>query len=101
MKLTISGRTAYLDPDAATDKIEAYSAAAWVENVGLSSLYIDCGQLDIFVHENVEYASRFVVANIPTECHIYPGLPHGFEVFAPLSVTQQAVANRDRAVMSF
>jgi acetyl esterase/lipase len=74
----LTGWTAYLDPDATTDKIEAYSAAALVENVGLPSLYIDCGQLDMFVHENVEYVSRFVVANIPTECHIYPGLPHGF-----------------------
>jgi acetyl esterase/lipase len=56
----------------------------------------------MFVNECIEYASRFVAANINTECHIYPGLPHGFEAFAPQSkVTQQAMANRDKAVLSF
>lgn len=40
--------------------------------------------------------------NVPTECHVYPGLLHGFEAFAPLAgVTRQAIANRDRAMMSF
>lgn len=99
----ITGWTAYLGSDAGTDKIEAYAAPARAKDVaGLPPLYLDCPQLDIFVHEGLEYARRFVAANIPTECHIYPGLPHGFEAFAPLAgVTQQAVANRDRAMISF
>lgn len=99
----ITGWMAYLGPDAGTDKIEAYAAPARVESVvGLPPLYLDCPQLDIFVHEGLEYVRRFVAADIPTECHIYPGLPHGFEAFAPLSgATQQAIANRDRAMTSF
>lgn len=99
----ITGWTAYLGPDAGTDKIEAYAAPGRVESVaGLPPLYLDCPQLDIFVHEGLEYVRKFVTANIPTECHIYPGLPHGFEAFAPLAgVTQQLIANRDRAMRSF
>ncbi|KAJ6126352.1 hypothetical protein N7523_001964 [Penicillium sp. IBT 18751x] len=99
----ITGWTAYLGSDAGTGHFEAGAAPARVESVkGLPSLYIDCGQLDMFVNECIEYASRFVAAKINTECHIYPGLPHGFEAFAPQSkVTQQAMANRDKAVLSF
>ncbi|OOQ90593.1 arylesterase/monooxygenase [Penicillium brasilianum] len=99
----ITGWTAYVGSDAGTDKIDAYAAPARVESViGLPPLYLDCPQLDIFVHEGLEYVRKFVKANVPTECHIYPGLPHGFEAFSPLAgVTQQAIDNRDRAMSSF
>lgn len=99
----ITGWTAYLGPRAGTGHFEATAAAARVESVEeLPPLYIDSGQLDLFGLESIEYARRFMAANINTECHIYPGLPHGFEAFAPLSkVTQQVTANRDKAVMSF
>lgn len=99
----VTGWVAYLGPDAGTDRIEAYAAPARVKDVaGLPPLYLDCPQLDIFVHEGLEYVRKFVAGNIPTECHIYPGLPHGFEAFGPSAgVTQQAIANRDRAMISF
>ncbi|KAJ5668661.1 hypothetical protein N7462_009731 [Penicillium macrosclerotiorum] len=99
----ITGWTAYLGPDAGTDKINADAAPARAGSVvGLPPLYLDCPQLDMFVQESLEYARRFVASNIPTECHIYPGLPHGFEALAPLAtVTRQAIANRDRAMTTF
>jgi acetyl esterase/lipase len=99
----ITGWTAYLGPDVGGDQIVPYAAPARVESVeGLPALYLDCPQLDMFVHEGMEYARRFVAANIPTECHIYPGLPHGFEALASgASLTKQAIANRYKAMTSF
>lgn len=99
----ITGWTAYLGTDRATDRVEAYSAPARVESVeGLPPLYLDCGQLDLFVHEDLEYARRFVAANIPVDLHIYPGLPHGFEAFcAGTDVTRRAYENRYKAMLSF
>ncbi|KAJ5083892.1 hypothetical protein NUU61_008471 [Penicillium alfredii] len=98
----ITGWTAYLGSNA-SDHIVPYAAPARVESVaGLPPLYIDCPQLDIFVHEGLEYAQRFVEANIPTECHLYPGMPHGFEALAPrASVTQRAIENRYKAMLTF
>ncbi|KAJ5637757.1 hypothetical protein N7490_007636 [Penicillium lividum] len=98
-----TGWTAYIGPDAGTDKVDSYAAPARVQNVeGLPSLYLDCGQLDIFVHEGLDYARRFVAANISTECHLYPGLPHGFEAMAPsISLTKQAISNREKAMRNF
>ncbi|KAJ5742427.1 uncharacterized protein N7511_011446 [Penicillium nucicola] len=99
----VTGWTAYLGSDVGGDKIVPYAAPARVESVdGLPPLYLDCPQLDMFVHEGMEYARRFVAANIPTECHIYPGLPHGFEALgSTASVTKQALANRKKAITSF
>lgn len=95
--------TAYLGPDVGTEKIEAYAAPARVEDVsGLPPLYLECMQLDMFLDEGLDYARRFLAASIPTEFHIYSGLPHGFEVMVPSSnVARQVYANRDRAMISF
>lgn len=99
----IPGWTWCLEPDAGTNRVEAYAAPARLEKVeGLPPLYLDCLQLDIFVHECLEHVGSFVAANIPTECDIHPGLPHEFEALAPsASVTQQAIINRDKATTSF
>jgi acetyl esterase/lipase len=99
----ITGWTAYLGSKVGSDEVAPYAAPARVESVeGLPSLYLDCPQLDIFVHEGMEYARRFVATNIPTECHIYPSLPHGFEGMASgISATKQAMSNRYKAMSSF
>ncbi|KAL5360474.1 Alpha/Beta hydrolase protein [Aspergillus floccosus] len=75
----ITGWTAYLGKSVpGTERVSPYAAAARVESVeGLPPLYLDVPQLDMFVHEDAEYARRFLDANIPTELHVYPGLPHG------------------------
>lgn len=99
----ITGWTAYVGEHRGTEKVEPYAAPARVESVdGLPSLYLDSAQLDMFVHEDLEYARRFVTANIPVDLHVYPGLPHGFEAFsAGTSVTKRAYENRFKAMVSF
>ncbi|KAL4895003.1 Alpha/Beta hydrolase protein [Aspergillus ambiguus] len=83
----ITAWTAYLGKDVyGTERVSPYAAPARVESVeGLPPLYLDVPQLDMFVHEGIQYAQRFLAANIPTELHIYPGLPHAFEAIAPMS----------------
>ena len=36
-----------------------------------------------FLHENVDYAARLLSAGVPTELHVLPLAPHGFEHIAP------------------
>ncbi|KAF9891532.1 hypothetical protein FE257_003999 [Aspergillus nanangensis] len=99
----VTGWSSYLGALYKTDMVPPYAAAARVEDVsGLPALYIDCGQLDMFIHEGVAYAHKFVTANIPVECHVYEGVPHAFQRFAPSSqVAQRALANRVAAMRSF
>lgn len=98
----ITGWHAYLG-DKKDGPVPYQAAAARAPSVeGLPSTYIDVGGLDIFRDEDVEYARRLAAANIPTEFHLYPGVPHGFDLFAPnISTTATANANRLKAMTSF
>lgn len=52
---------------------------------GLPPALIYVGTLDGFCDEDVLYAMRLYQAGVPTELHVYPGAPHGFDGFAPSS----------------
>ncbi|KAL5583876.1 hypothetical protein FOVSG1_015227 [Fusarium oxysporum f. sp. vasinfectum] len=99
----ITGWAAYLGDSYGTDMVSPYAAAARVASVdGLPPLYLDVGQLDNFAEEDLEYASRFLKANIEADVHLYPGVIHGFQRWGHSSyVVRQALANRLRAVTSF
>ncbi|CAH0057030.1 unnamed protein product [Clonostachys solani] len=82
--------------------VSPYAAPARVLSVaGLPSTYIDVGELDIFRHEDMEYALRLSQAGVSTEFHLYPGVPHGFDLLATgTSVVTRALENRLRAIES-
>ncbi|CAG8977785.1 hypothetical protein HYALB_00010870 [Hymenoscyphus albidus] len=99
----VTGWTALLsDQVAGEEGVSEYASPARVAIVqGLPSLYVDVGGLDILKAEVLEYALRFAKAGISTECHLYPGLPHGWEAVAPqISATIKATENRLRAYSS-
>ncbi len=50
---------------------------------GLPPTFILVGSLDLFVHEDIAYASRLIEAGVPTELHVLPGLCHAFEMANP------------------
>ena len=97
-----TGWQAYLSGKAGAQDIPYYAAAARVPSVeGLPPTYIDVGDLDIFRDEDVEYARRIAAANIHTELHLYPGVPHGFDLIAAdIPVTLTALTNRINAIRS-
>ena len=93
-----TGWAAYLGKLKNSNDVPIFAAPARVEDVmGMPPLYLDVGQLDIFAKEDLEYARKFIHAEIETELHVYPGLPHAFEVLAPNhSFTRLAEENRMR-----
>ncbi|KAF5266760.1 hypothetical protein FOXYS1_2372 [Fusarium oxysporum] len=99
----LTGWMSYLGDLYKTDKVPPVAAPARLEDFeGLAPLYLDCGGLDMFLREDVAYAQRFIEADIPTELHIYEGVPHAFQRFAPTSaVVKRAFANRLAACKSF
>ncbi len=75
------GWRAYLGDLFGADDVPAYAAPARVDDVaGLPPAWIGVGSLDVFRDEDITYASRLLAAGIPTELHVYPGAPHGFEM---------------------
>ncbi|EAW14154.1 alpha/beta hydrolase [Aspergillus clavatus NRRL 1] len=96
----ITAWTALLGDAIGKDHASQYAAPARAVSVqGLPTTYIDVGELDIFRDEDIAYAARIAAANISVELHVYPGLPHAFEVYAPdIDATRRATADRLRAI---
>jgi acetyl esterase/lipase len=65
---------------------------------GLPPTFVGVGGLDLFRDEDVQYALRLAQAGIPTELHVYPGAPHGFEIMTTAPVAQQCNRDLDDAI---
>ena len=77
-----AGWNAYLAGRAGEADVSPYAAPARVEDAsGLPPAYIVVGDLDLFVDENVEYATKLRRAGVPVELHVYPGAFHGSNNF--------------------
>lgn len=61
---------------------------------GLPSTYIDVGGLDLFRDECATFAARLAAADVETEFHLFPGVPHAFEAASNIGVTKRAIEGR-------
>lgn len=78
----------YLDGNPANQ----YSAPTRaVDLSGLPPTFIDVGDQDMFMDEDVEFANRLKDAQVPVELHVYPGSYHASEVFAPTAELSQRI----------
>jgi acetyl esterase/lipase len=50
---------------------------------GLPPTFIGVGSVDLFVDEDMAYASRLINSGVPTELCVVPGGYHGFDAIAP------------------
>jgi acetyl esterase/lipase len=93
---------AVLGDQLGTDGVPPVAAPARLANhAGLPSAYIDVGDLDIFRDEDIAYAQNLARAGVPIELHVHPGVPHGWDRFAPgTESAKRAMADRARAVAS-
>jgi acetyl esterase/lipase len=90
----------YLGELYGADAVPAFAAPARATDLsGLPPAYIHVGSLDGFLHENVDYAARLAAAGVPTELHVLPLVPHGFDFVAPdAAVTRTANSLSDAAL---
>ncbi len=75
--------------------ISEYAAAARASDLSnLPPAYIMSGDMDLFLDEDVNFATRLREANVPVELAIFPNAPHGFNAFAPkANVSVRAAAS--------
>jgi acetyl esterase/lipase len=79
----------------------AAAPARATDLAGLPPTYMEVGELDIFRDEDVEYAQRLAAAGVPTELHVHPGAPHGFDQMGPgCDLTRRARADRVRVLQA-
>jgi acetyl esterase/lipase len=68
---------AYLGPLAGT-AVPPTAAPARARNLrGLAPAFVAVGDVDAFLDEDIDYATRLARAGVPTELHVYPGVIHG------------------------
>jgi acetyl esterase/lipase len=95
-EMNLVGWQALLGDRAGDADVSPYAAPARATDLrGLPAAYIDCGDLEVFRDECIDYARRLASAGIVVELHIWPGVFHGWEGAAPeAAVTRQATAAR-------
>lgn len=90
------GWRAYLGGLYGSKDVPGYAAAARAEDLkNLPSAYVCVGALDGFRDEDIAYAQRLLQAGVPTELHVLPGVPHGFEIVGDSAISRQAAHNAD------
>ncbi|MGW3961482.1 alpha/beta hydrolase [Amycolatopsis sp. NPDC005003] len=63
---------------------DGYAAPLHAEDLaGLPPTFIDVGTADLFLEENLALARRLLAAGVSTELHVYPGVYHAAEYYAP------------------
>jgi acetyl esterase/lipase len=84
LEASISCWDAYLDGRAGGVDVPPYAAPARATDlVALPSAYIDCGGLEVFRDEAIEYAQRLMQAGVTVELHVHPAVFHGWDLVAP------------------
>ncbi len=79
---------------------DGYAAPLHAEDLaGLPPTFIDVGTADLFLDENLALAQRLLAAGVSTELHVYPGVYHAAELYAPdAEVARHMWAVRFRAL---
>ncbi|KAF4981765.1 hypothetical protein FZEAL_2487 [Fusarium zealandicum] len=79
--------------------VSIYAAPGRAKDLtGLPSTYIDIGGLDLFRDETISYVARLSAADVEVEFHLWPGLPHAFEIADQSSWSKTALEARKRAL---
>ncbi|WIX75061.1 alpha/beta hydrolase [Amycolatopsis carbonis] len=66
---------------------------------GLAPAYVETGDLDLFRDEDIAYARSLGAVGVPVELHVHPGVPHGWDRFAPdAHVSRRAFGDRLRVL---
>lgn len=78
------GWQSFLGQPPGSDSVPAEAVPARTENLsGLPPTWIGVGALDLFVEEDIAFASRLTQVGVATELLVVPGAFHGFDVIAP------------------
>lgn len=93
------GWSSYLGAMFDSDVVPPCAAPARCRNLkNLPPAYIACGELDLFVVENMAYARALIRSGIAVELRIYPRAFHGFDLIEGAGVSKRFRADMRNAI---
>ncbi len=88
---SLAAWNAYLPGKAGGEDVSPYASPARATDLGgLPPAYVNVGDLDLFLDEDIAYARALGEAGVAVELHVYPGAYHG----SPGSVPDAALSRR-------
>lgn len=92
------GWTALLDERRGGDAVSAYAAPARAQDLGgLPRTYIDCGSVETFRDEILDYAQRLSAAGVSVDLHMWGGGFHGFDgMYSDAAISRASRAVREQ-----
>ncbi len=96
----LDGWNAYLAGNAGGADVSSYAAPARAADLsGLPPAYLNVGDLDLFLDEDVAYANALAAAGVPCELHVYPGAVHGSDMLVSRSALSRRWIADERAAL--
>ena len=93
------GWRAYLGGQVGEPPSSPHLVPARAKNLkGLPPAYIVVGSLDLFLEEDVAFATRLLRAGTPVQLHVLPGVFHAFDSFAGSRIVEDARRERIAAL---
>jgi acetyl esterase/lipase len=90
------GWRSYLGDVYGTDEVSQYAAPGRATDLSsLPPAFVSVGSVDGFRDESLDYARRLNQAGTPTELHVYPGAPHGYQLAPESAVARQGRRDAD------
>lgn len=82
------------------DEVPIHAAPSRATDLsGLPPAHISVGALDLFLDEDIAYASALTAAGVPCELHVYPGAFHGSNGFVPDAPVSRRWAEDDERAL--
>ena len=93
------GWASLLGAEPGADGVSPYAAPARADDLSnLPPAYISTGSLDLFLEENIDYATRMLRAGVNVELHVYPGAYHGYEMAVEAHTAMHSETERRAAL---
>ncbi|MCE0742873.1 alpha/beta hydrolase [Acetobacter sicerae] len=94
-EMNVFGWESYLATTPGEDGVSPFAAPARAASLNdLPPTYIGVGSIDLFLSEDLSYATRLMQAGVPVELEVFPGAFHAFELDPRAGVTIRSSTRR-------
>ena len=88
-QISLNAWEMYLNGTPLRDASPYASASRATDLAGLPPTFLTVGAQDLFRDECIDYAQRMLLAHVPVQLEVFPGMPHAGEIMIPQAAVSQ------------